>query len=128
MTRDDRRLSRREREIMDIVYRHGRVTVNDVLAHLEDPPSYSTVRTLLRILEQKGHLHHEQDGPRYAFQPTVPRGTASRSALRHVIETFFEDSTEKAVAALLDMRSSSLSEDELARLQELIDRAREEER
>ncbi len=126
MSRDDRELSRRERQIMDIVYRQERVTANDVLAEMPDAPSYSTVRTLLRILEDKGHLRHEQEGPRYVFLPTVPREKASRSALQHLVNTFFEDSTEQAVAALLDLRSEPLTKDELARLQSMIENAREE--
>lgn len=99
---------------------------NDVLAQMPDPPSYSTVRALLRILEEKGHLRHEQEGPRYVFLPTVHRDAASRSALRHLVNTFFDDSTEQAVAALLDLRSEPLSDEELTRLQSMIDAAREE--
>jgi predicted transcriptional regulator len=111
---------------MDIVYRHGRLSAVEVRAQLPDPPAPSTVRTLLRILEDKGHLRHEQEGPRYVFMPTVARKTASRKALRHLMSTFFEDSTEKAVAALIDLRSEPLDEDELSALQSIIDQAREE--
>src|ERR671925_464450 len=94
-------LSRRERQIMDIIYARGQATAAEVTAALPDPPSYSAVRALLRILEQKGHLRHEQDGPRYVFLPTVPRDRARRSAMRHLVRTFFDGSTEDAVAALL---------------------------
>jgi predicted transcriptional regulator len=111
---------------MDIVYRCGRATANEVRDELPDPPSYSTVRTLLRILEDKGHLRHEQEGPRYVFLPTVPREKARRSALGHLVTTFFGGSTEEAVATLLDLRSDSLTDEELERLQAMIERAREE--
>jgi predicted transcriptional regulator len=119
-------LSRREREIMDIIYRAGRATAADVLAQLADPPSYSAVRALLRVLEEKGHLRHEEDGPRYVYLPTVPRERARASALRQVLHTFFDGSTEQAVAALLDLSSTKLSEAELARLSRLIAEARKE--
>jgi predicted transcriptional regulator len=126
MKQPDRKLSRRERQIMDIVYRHERATANDVRASLPDPPSYSAVRALLRILEEKGHLRHEQDGPRYVFLPTVPRETASRNALEHLVNTFFEDSTEQAVAALLELRAEPLTQTEIDRLEAMIDQARKE--
>ena len=119
-------LSRRERQIMDIVYRHGDVTVASVLDELPDPPSYSAVRAMLRVLEEKGHLKHRQEGPRYVYSPTVPREDARQSALRRLLETFFDDSTEQAVAALLDLSAADLSKAELDRLQELIEEAREE--
>lgn len=119
-------LSRRERQIMDIVFRRREVAVSDVLEELPDPPSYSAVRALLRILEEKGHLEHRQDGPRYVYRATVPRTQARDQALTRVLETFFEGSTEKAVAALLDRSAGSLGEDELERLSTLIDRARRE--
>src|SRR3712207_242967 len=105
-------LSRRERQIMDVVYRLERATASEVLERLPDPPSYSAVRTLLRILEEKGHLRHEQDGPRYVYLPTVPRDSAKESALRHVLRTFFDNSAEAAVAALLDIRGDGLSDAE----------------
>jgi predicted transcriptional regulator len=120
--------SRRERQIMEIVYREGRASATDVLAKLPDPPGYSAVRALLRILENKGHLRHEMDGPRYVYLPTLPTHRASRSALRNVLETFFEGSTEKAVAALLDLSRDELSGEDLGRLSRLIDEARKEER
>lgn len=119
-------LSRRERQIMDIVYREGRVTPREVLEHLPDPPSYSAVRALLRILENKGHLRHVAEGKRYVYLPTLPRARASRSALRRMLRTFFDGSTEKAVAALIDLSRSDLSEAELARLSALIAQARKE--
>ena len=119
-------LSRRERQIMDIVYRLGRATAADVTENLADPPSYSAVRALLRVLEEKGHLRHEQDGPRYVFRPIVPREQARRSALSQLLSTFFDGSTEQAVAALLGLSSSKLSDGELDRLADLIDQAKKE--
>lgn len=119
-------LSRREREIMDVIYRAGRASAADVMAGLADPPSYSAVRALLRVLEEKGHLRHESDGPRYVFIPTVPRERARQSALRQLLHTFFDGSTEQAVAALLDLRSTRLSDAELDRLTRLIADARKE--
>ena len=123
-------LSRRQREIMDVIYGapEGRATAAEVLEHLADPPSYSTVRALLRVLEEKGHLRHEEDGPRYVFLPTVPRERARQSALRQLLHTFFDGSTEQAVAALLDLSSTRtrLSDAELARLSQLIANARKE--
>ena len=117
-------LSRRERQIMDVVYRLGKATVTDVLERLPDPPSYSAVRALMRILEEKGHLSHEQDGPRYVYLPTVPRDAAQASALSHMVRTFFGGSAEAAVAALLDLPEHGMSEGELTRLSQLIDDAR----
>lgn len=119
-------LSRRERQIMDVVYRLGRATAADVHTEIADPPSYSSVRALLRVLESKGHLRHTADGPRYVFTPTVPRERARDSALRQVVGTFFEGSTEAAVAALLDLSSSRLSDAELNRLAGLIAQAKKE--
>ncbi len=120
-------LSRRERQIMDVVYRLGRAAVGDVLERIPDPPSYSAVRALMRILEEKGHLTHEQDGPRYVYLPTVPADTAQRSALTHLVRTFFQGSTGAAVAALLDLDDGALSEAELERLSKMIDQARGQE-
>lgn len=120
-----RDLSRRERQIMDIIYRRGRATVAQVLEELPDPPSYSAVRAMLRVLEEKGHLEHEQEGPRYVYSPTLPRERARRSALRRLLDTFFEGSPEEAVAALLDM-SADLTDEELERLSRLIEEARKE--
>jgi predicted transcriptional regulator len=120
-------LSRRERQIMEVVYRLGRATVSDVLERLPSPPSYSAVRALMRILEEKGQLRHEQDGTRYVYFPTTPRDDARRTALRHLVSTFFDGSTEAAVAALLDVSSDHLSEAELNRLARLIETARQQE-
>ena len=111
---------------MDVIYRHGRATAAEVRAQLRHPPSYSAVRALLRILEEKGHVRHEPDGPRYVFLPTVPREAARRSALRQLLRTFFDDSPEQAVAALLDIESSRLGDAELERLGALIDQAKRE--
>ena len=119
-------LSRRERQIMDIIYQRTRATAAEVMEDLPDPPSYSAVRALLRVLEEKGHVRHKQDGPRYVFLPTVPRDRARQSALKQVVGTFFEDSAEQAVAALLDMSAKDMSDDELDRLAELIEQAKEE--
>lgn len=118
-------LSRRERQIMDIVYRLGRATATEVQAELTDPPSYSTVRALLRVLEEKGHLRHQQDGPRYVFLPTVPRERARVNALDQVVRTFFEGSASQAMAALLD-EDRPLPKAELDRLAKLIADARKE--
>ena len=117
-------LSRRERQIVDILYTQGRATAAEVQAALPDPPSYSAVRAMLRILEEKGHIRHEQDGPRYVYLPTVGRDRAKKTALRHVLQTFFNGSAEQALSALLDESDSRLSDRELDRLAELIDRAR----
>ena len=119
-------LSRRERQIMDIVYRHGRVTAAEVMDQLPDPPSYSAVRAMLRLLEEKGVLKHEEDGPRYVFLPVVAREKARRLELKRMLRTFFEGSTEQVVAALLDMPESRLSPAELNRLSQLIDQAKRE--
>lgn len=119
-------LSRREREIMDIVYRAGRVTAAEVLDGLKDPPSYSGVRALLRVLVQKGHLRYEPDGPRYVYLPTTPRERARTGALRQVIATFFDGSAAQAMAALLGAERERLSRDELDQLARLIDRAKKE--
>lgn len=118
-------LSRRERQIMDVIYRRGRATAAEVLDDLPDPPSYSAVRAMLRLLEEKGHVRHEQDGPRYVFLPIVARDRARQSALSHVVRTFFDGSATEAVAALLN-DGAKLSHDELDRLAAMIDKAREE--
>jgi predicted transcriptional regulator len=119
-------LSRRERQIMDVIYRRGRATVAEVLDALPDPPSYSAVRAMLRILEEKGHLKHERDGLRYVFLPTVPREKARAAALRHLVRTFFDGSAEQAAAALLDLPDSKLSAETIERLRERIEQARKE--
>ena len=117
-------LSRRERQIVDILYTQGRATAAEVQSALPDPPSYSAVRAMLRILEEKGHIRHEQDGPRYVYLPTVGRDRAKKTALRHVLQTFFNGSAEQALSALLDESDTRLSDQELDRLAKLIDRAR----
>jgi predicted transcriptional regulator len=117
-------LSRRERQIVDILYAQGQATAAEVQASLPDPPSYSAVRAMLRILEEKGHVKHEQDGPRYVYVPTVARDNAKRSALRHMLQTFFDGSAEQAISALLDDSSTRLSDRELDRLARMIDQAR----
>lgn len=117
-------LSRRERQIMDVVYALGTATAVEVLGNLPDPPSKTAVRTLLRILEEKGHLKHVQKGRGYVYQPTRPRLRAGRSALQRVLKTFFDGSLEKAVAAHLGDSAANLSAEELQRLADLIQQAR----
>lgn len=119
-------LGRRERQIVEVVYRLGRASVNEVLVNLPDPPSYSSVRAMLRILESKGHLKHEQDGPRYVYLPAIRRDTASRSALHHLVRTFFGGSPGRAVAALLEDRDVQLSDEEIERLSKLIHKNRKQ--
>src|SRR5688572_32339869 len=114
-------LSRRERQIIDILYTNGSATAADVQAALPEPPSYSAVRAMLRILEDKGHVRHEQDGPRYVYVPTVARDNAKKSAMQHMLQTFFEGSKEQAISALLDDPSARLTDVELDRLARLID-------
>ena len=117
-------LSRRERQVLDVLHRLGRASAADVRDALADPPSDSAVRTHLRILEEKGHIRHEQDGPRYIYLPVQPREEAGLSALRHLTKTFFDDAPPRAVAALLDDASADLSDADLDRLDDLIQRAR----
>ena len=119
-------LTRRERQIMDILYRRGRATAAEVLEELPGQTSYSTVRTQLRVLEEKGHVRHDEEGLRYVYLPAVPRHAARKSALRHLVDTFFDGSTEKAVAALLGGEGSRLSDEELARITDLVAKARKE--
>jgi predicted transcriptional regulator len=118
-------LSKRERQIMDIVYRLGKATAADVHAELPDAPTYTTVRGLLRVLEEKGHLVHEEDGPRYLYSAATPRQEAGVSLLSHVVRTFFDGSASKAMAALLGSGGAELSDADLARLEEVIRRKRE---
>lgn len=118
------RLGSRERQIMEVIYRLGRATVAEVLEQLEDPPSYSAVRAMLRILEDKGHLRHEQDGPRYLYLPVVSSERARRSILQDIVKRLFDNSTEKAVAALIESSSARMSDAELERLRRLITAAR----
>ena len=126
MKSDEKTLSRRERQIMDIVYREGKATANEVLEHLPDPPSYSAVRALLKILENKGHVKHVLEGTRYVYLPTVPAERARRTALKRVLDTFFDGSPEKAVAALISLSRNDITNEELDRLGRLIDEAKEE--
>jgi BlaI family penicillinase repressor len=117
-------LSRRERQIMDLLFRRGKATAADVQRELPEAPSYSAVRALLRILEDKGHVRHEQDGPRYVYLPTIARDNAQRSALRHILQTFFDGSAEQAISALLGDSTTRFSPAELDRLARMIDTAR----
>lgn len=119
-------LSRRERQIMDILYRLGRATAGEVMAELSGKPANSTVRAQLRVLEQKGHIRHEDQGLRYVYTPAVPRHAFRQSALKHLLETFFEGSAGKVVAALLGKESAKISEQELERIAGLLDKARNE--
>ena len=121
-------LTKRERQIMDALYRRGRATAGEILEALPGSPSYSTVRTQLRVLESKGHVTHEDDGLRYVYSPTVPRRSARRSALKHLVDTFYDGSSANVVAALLGGEGARLSADELQRIDDLLRRAREEER
>jgi predicted transcriptional regulator len=119
-------LSRRERQIMDILYRRGRATAGEVMEELPGEPSYSTVRAQLRVLEDKGHVNHEEEGLRYVYAPAVPRHAARKSALRHLVATFFDGSTEKAVSALLGGEGARLTDAELERIAAMIAKARKE--
>ena len=119
-------LSRRERQIMDALYTLGEATVGEVMDRMPDPPSYSAVRATLRVLEEKGHARHKQDGPRYLYLPTVSRDKAQSNALKHVVGTFFGGSVEQAVMALLSMPETKMSEDQLEKLAEQVRRAEEE--
>jgi BlaI family penicillinase repressor len=121
-------LGRRERQLMEIVYRRGRATATEVRDELPDPPSYSAVRGMLRLLEDKGYLRHEQDGPRYVYSATASRNNVSKSAVRDLVRTFFDDSASSAVAAMIGQYEGQLSEAELDRLEQLIERARSAER
>lgn len=119
-------LSRRERQIMDVLYRQGTATAAEVQANIADAPSYSAVRALLRILEEKGHVKHSYDGPRYVYSPIISRPVAQKSALRQLVKTFFDGSTSNAVAALLDMSGKDLSDSELERLAAIVEQAKSE--
>jgi len=121
-------LSRRERHIMDILFRLGRATADEVMRELSGSPSYSTVRTQLRVLEQKGHVRHEEQGRRFVYLPAVPRALARKSALRHVVDTFFEGSVEKVVTALLGGEAARVTEDELSRILDAVAKARKDAR
>jgi predicted transcriptional regulator len=119
-------LTRRERQIMDIIYRKGRATAQEVLGGLADPPSYSAVRALLRLLEERGHVRHVQEGTKYVYLPLVGRSDARRSALAHLVRTFFDGSVEAAVATLVDTSRAKLSHEELDRLSALIENTKRE--
>ncbi|MCX7921599.1 MAG: BlaI/MecI/CopY family transcriptional regulator [Clostridia bacterium] len=119
-------LSRRERQIMDIIYRRGAATAGEVLEELPDSPSYSTVRALLRILEEKGYLKHESEGTKYVYSPSISKKTAVKGALKNLMNTFFNDSIEQAVSALLEFKKSDITDSEVKRLQELINKAKRE--
>jgi predicted transcriptional regulator len=118
-------LGRRERQIMEIIYRRGRATAAEVRADLPDPPTYTTVRGMLRFLESKGHLRHEYDGPRYVYFPTVHADRVSKSAVRHLVRTFFDNSASSAVAAMVGIYEDRLTEDDLDDLERLIEKARD---
>ena len=119
-------LSRRERQIMDFLYQAGRATAAEVLEALPDPPGYSAVRATLRILEQKGHVRHEEDGRAYVFIPVMKKDAARKRALTHLLRTFFDNSTEQAVAALVDLAGPKANAAELDRIRKIIDDARRE--
>jgi len=119
-------LSRRERQIMDILYRRERASASEIHHELPDPPSYSAVRAKLRVLEEKGHVRHEEQSLRYVYLPIVPRDKAMQSALRHLVATFFDNSTEQAIAALLNLKDGGLAPDKLERLSALIEKAKQE--
>jgi BlaI family transcriptional regulator, penicillinase repressor len=119
-------LSRRERQIMDVLYERGKASAAEVLEAMPDPPSYSAVRAMLRVLEEKGHALHEQDGTRYIYVPAVPREAARESALHRLVQTFFGGSTEQAVAALIDMSREQLDDAQLRRMSKMIEQARKE--
>jgi BlaI family penicillinase repressor len=119
-------LTRRERQIMDVLYRRGPATAADVMADLTGEPNYSTVRTQLRVLEEKGHVRHEEQGLRYIYMPAVPRRAARKSALKHLVDTFFDGSVEQVVAAVLGGEAARLSEDDLKRIADMVDKARKD--
>jgi predicted transcriptional regulator len=123
---NDRDLSRRERQIMDFLFRTGRATAADVMEGLPDAPSYSAVRALLRILEQKGHIRHEEEGRAYVYMPLVRRDAARQTALTHLLKTFFDNSAEQAVAALLAIKGEKMSDAELERMSKMIEKAKTE--
>jgi len=117
-------LTRRERQIMDILYRRGRAIAAEVMEELSGDPNYSTVRTQLRVLEEKGHVRHEEVGLRYVYEPAVPRRSARKSAMRHLVETFFDGSAEDAVAALLGGEGAKLSDEQLDRIANIVTKSR----
>jgi BlaI family transcriptional regulator, penicillinase repressor len=122
----NQQLSRRERQIMDILYRRGKSSAAEVREAMPDAPSYSAVRAMLRILEEKGHVKHQAEGLKYVYSPALAREKATRSALRHLMATFFDDSPEQIVAALLDVSSTRLTREELDRMSRMIEQAKKE--
>jgi predicted transcriptional regulator len=126
MLKEQQKLSRRERQIMDVLYRMGRATAAEVHQAIPDPPGYSAVRAMLRVLEEKKHIRHEEKDLRYVFIPVVPRDKARRSAVRHLLDTFFDGSPEQAVATLLDVSSDKLSQEKFDQLTALIEKAKQE--
>src|SRR5690349_4930606 len=121
-----RNLSRRERQIMDVLYQRGRASASEIQAAIPEPPTYSAVRAKLRVLEEKGHIRHEEESLRYVYLPVVARDSARRSALRHMVSTFFGGSVEDTVAALLDLSSAKLTEQDLDRISKLVEQAKQE--
>ena len=126
MTDDLSGLSRRERQIMDFLFRRGTASVAEVMAGIPDPPGYSAVRAMLRTLEQKGRVTHEEDGRAYIYKPTLRKDTARRTALAHLLRTFFDGSAEQAVAALMDLKGPKMSDEELDRVAQLVEQAKRE--
>lgn len=126
MLNEQQKLSRRERQIMDVLYRMGRATAAEVHQAIPDPPGYSAVRAMLRVLEEKKHIRHEEKDLRYVFIPVVPRDKARRSAVRHLLDTFFDGSPEQAVATLLDVSGDKLSQEKFDELAALIEKAKQE--
>ncbi len=126
MLESQHKLSRRERQIMDILYQRGKSSASEVREGMADAPSYSAVRAMLRVLEEKGHVRHQEEGLKYVYLPTVARDKAKRSAVKHLIDTFFQDSPDQVVAALLDVSSARLTREELDRMAEMIDKAKRE--
>lgn len=124
--KDPLKLGRRERQILDIVYRLAEASVGEVLAEMSDPPAYDSVRTIIRVLERKGFLQHRKEGTKYVYRPTQSREKASRSALSHLMSTFFEGSVADTMAAAFDLKSDDLFDEDLARLEALIKKARKE--
>ena len=121
-------LSRRERQIMEILYQHGKAPASQIREAMENAPGYSAVRAMLRVLEEKGHVRHQAEGLKYVYVPTMARDKAKRSAVKHVLDTFFGGSPEQIVAALLDVSSARLTREELDRMSELIEKAKREEK
>jgi len=121
-------LSRRERQILEILYRRGKASASEVRADMEDAPGYSAVRAMLRVLEEKGHARHQEEGLKYVYVPVVGRDKARRSAVKHLLDTFFAGKPDQIVAALLDISSTQLTREELDRMSEMIEKAKREEK